>query len=191
MRVLTNRPLMKKQFDARTRLERVSSFVVLAVFSTFLTIVGLYVFAEIAAAYAGRRIIDHARALGVIIPVSALLGSGLAAREEFRILDPVLMQVVSALAKCCEFVMLVGAVTAVMFFVVGELLHGYTGIWVSDGVLVSICVAPGLVLWCWGCVLARGVEGSEPRFPLGCCQSCGYDLAGLDGEVCPECGEGR
>lgn len=29
------------------------------------------------------------------------------------------------------------------------------------------------------------------RWRRGCCASCGYDLAGIEGAVCPECGAGH
>jgi len=42
------------------------------------------------------------------------------------------------------------------------------------------------VLWSWW--LVRGAK--RRRGLIGCCEHCGYSLEGLDGGVCPECGDG-
>lgn len=47
-------------------------------------------------------------------------------------------------------------------------------------------VAVLLMFWSWW--LVRGVR--RGRRLAGCCEGCGYLLEGLDGGVCPECGEG-
>jgi len=40
-----------------------------------------------------------------------------------------------------------------------------------------------LIAWSWWLVTRRR------QLAAGCCVGCGYSLAGLDGGVCPECGE--
>ena len=33
--------------------------------------------------------------------------------------------------------------------------------------------------------------GDKPKYPVGRCQFCGYDIHTLRGEICPECGKSR
>ncbi len=57
----------------------------------------------------------------------------------------------------------------------------------QTGKLISISVPlrPLLLL----AVIATSVLWRlDRRFPLGCCQNCGYDLTGNVSGVCPECG---
>ena len=45
-----------------------------------------------------------------------------------------------------------------------------------------------LLLMC--CIQHRGLFVRYLRRRAGCCMGCGYSLVGLEGGVCPECGEG-
>jgi hypothetical protein len=47
----------------------------------------------------------------------------------------------------------------------------------------NLCVGASLVVWAWR------VRRAVP--PRGHCVGCGYDLQGLSGGVCPECGVGE
>jgi hypothetical protein len=47
------------------------------------------------------------------------------------------------------------------------------------------CGVFGMV-WLW--IIGWPVARRWMRAGVGCCQSCGYDLKGIAGEVCPECG---
>lgn len=62
--------------------------------------------------------------------------------------------------------------------------HNDYGIPTVDVPLVYLSVV--MVGWSWW--LVRGVK--RRRRLVGCCVGCGYSLEGLDGGVCPECGEG-
>ena len=48
-------------------------------------------------------------------------------------------------------------------------------------------IYPCMILVGWSLWLVRGRRKLRRR--VGCCYECGYSLAGLESEVCPECGE--
>jgi hypothetical protein len=62
--------------------------------------------------------------------------------------------------------------------------HQVFGSWIG---VPLICPAVLLLVWSgvliWNPTMRR-------RLKKGCCEACDYSLAGLDGGVCPECGEG-
>jgi len=68
------------------------------------------------------------------------------------------------------------------------LLPKYRRITLRTGTLVYLSLPPQLFL-CF-MVIATCVLWSldHHRFPTGCCQNCGYDLAGNESGICPECG---
>jgi hypothetical protein len=70
--------------------------------------------------------------------------------------------------------------------------------WHTNGIVRQIIMDPSyIVVWCL--TLATMVLGAKAwlayrirktRRAHGCCEVCGYDLRGLEHDVCPECGAG-
>ena len=65
---------------------------------------------------------------------------------------------------------------------VSEVSWGF-GLLATEVGLVSVMFASGALAGKWL------KEDGKPPFPV--CLNCGYDLRGLDGGVCPECGSCR
>ena len=55
------------------------------------------------------------------------------------------------------------------------------GLLATEVGLVSVMLASGVLLGKWL------KEDEKPPFPM--CLNCGYDLRGIKGSVCPECGK--
>lgn len=65
-------------------------------------------------------------------------------------------------------------------------------LWIAGGnvslalAALAITCGPWLLLaWVWGCWMVRHDKRSWQ------CKACGYDLRGIAGDVCPECGHAR
>jgi len=64
------------------------------------------------------------------------------------------------------------------------------------GLLTGSDTAGWLVATCWhyavfGSVVLWAVRARMRRLSGSHCAGCGYDLAGIEGPVCPECGRAR
>lgn len=79
-------------------------------------------------------------------------------------------------------VLLVTLVTGGAGVLAGSLGRAYDGMWwgVLATILVYVAVCVGWRMW-------SGTGAWTPSMRL--CRGCGYDLVGLTGPVCPECGE--